>query len=120
MIKGFIVRCGNNVYKAGLPDNGLISLEFVLRSHGSFWRTDGLSIEENKRLCWNSSPLKLGDEIEIELAEFAEASKSLGEIYDSHEEAMTQVYIPSEADRMMLNLEQYYLLEKILKEENLI
>lgn len=33
---------------------------------------------------------------------------------------MTQVYIPSEADRMMLNLEQYYLLEKILKEENLI
>lgn len=120
MVKGFIVKYEDNVCKAGIQGNGFISLEFVLRKYGSFWRTDGLYLEENKRLCWNCNQMNIGDEIEVELAEFIDTSNSLGEIYDSYEEAMKQVYVTSESDQVNQMLEDYYLLKKILMEEKLI
>lgn len=69
-------------------------------------------------MCTNQ--MKISDEIEIEPAEFEDASKASGAYYNSHAEATTQVNIPSESDMEENMLESHYALEKILKEKKQI
>lgn len=119
-MKGLIVKCENNVCKAGVPDNGVGLMVNITRYDGAFWSVGGLRMPGEMHVTWNGGMLKVGDEIEIEFATIDEASPTVAE--ESHKSLLEAASARVDDSPEMWNrkLDTYYRLKKILEDENLI
>lgn len=69
-MKGIIVKWRDTVWKAGTP-NGEVSLMIMQHGYdGGYWNIGGLKMPEEIHITWNGGELKIGDEIEVEFAEY--------------------------------------------------
>ena len=76
-MKGLIIKRGNEVCKAGIPDNGVSFMVNITRYEGAYWNVGGLRVPGDVHVTWNGGTLEVGDEIEVEFAEFDEATLCL-------------------------------------------
>lgn len=119
-MKGLIIKRGENVCKAGIPNNGVGLMVNVTRNDGAFWSVGGLKMPGEIHVTFNGGMLKVGDEIEVEFAEFDEATPPV--IEESHQSLLEAAStedddIPEMWDRI---LDTYYRLKRILEDENII
>ena len=105
--------------KAGIPQCGVGIVANITWHSGLTWTLSGLKMPEEIHLVWNGGMLDIGDVVEVEIAEFDEASTPVAE--DKHcclmEEQSDSV---DESKDLEHKLNLYYRLKKILEDENLI
>ena len=119
-MKGIVVKWGNNVCKAGIPNCG-VSLMVTLHNYdGGYWNIGGLKMPEEIHITWNGGELKIGDEIEVELAELDEVTPPVAEV--SHKSILKKACLLSDDSDDIWNrkLYTYYWLKKKLEEEQII
>lgn len=111
-MKGLIVKCENNVCKAGVPDNGVGLMVNITRYDGAFWSVGGLRMLGEMHVTWNGGMLKVGDEIEVEFATIDEASPTVAE--ESHKSLLEAASARVDDSPEMWNrkLDTYYRLKK--------
>ena len=73
-MKGLIVKYKDKVCKASVPLGGALLTADVTWHSGAYWSVGGLKMPEEVHFIWNSGMLEVGDVIEVEVAEFDEAS----------------------------------------------
>lgn len=118
-MKGLVIKFGGMACKAGIPDNGVSLIVNVTQWDGAFWTVGGFKMPEDVHLTWNGGTLKVGDIIEIEFAEFDEASTPAVE--EKHSCISDKSLIDTGSpDIWKRKLETYYRLKKVLEEENII
>lgn len=110
------MKFGEEVCKAGIPNCGTGLMVNITRYDGAFWNVSGLKMPDEIHVTFNGGMLKVGDEIELEFAEFDEATPSVAEV--SHkallEAAATQV--DDSPEIWTRKLDTYYRMKKILNE----
>ena len=118
-MKGLIVKSKDKTCKAGIPQCGVGIVANITWHSGLTWTLSGLKMPEEIHLVWNGGMLEIGDVVEVEIAEFDEASTPVAE--DKHcclmEEQSDSV---DESKDLEHKLNLYYRLKKILEDENLI
>ena len=62
-MKGLIIKRGNEVCKAGIPDNGVSLMVNITRYEGAYWNVGGLKMPGDVHVTWNGGTLEVGDEI---------------------------------------------------------
>lgn len=119
-MKGLIVKRGDDIYKVGIPDCGVGLMVNVSRYGGAFWGVGGLRMPGEMHVTWNGGMLQVGDEIEVEFAEFDEATPPVAE--ESHQSLLEAAAARTDDDPEIWNrkLDTYYRLKKILEDEHLI
>lgn len=117
-MKGLIIKKGRDVFKAGIPDNGVSFMANILQHDSAFWTLGGVKIPEEIHITWNGGMLNVGDKIEVEFAEFDEITPPIGE--ESHQDMLKQMHRSHNDNRWNYKLEIYYRLKKILEEEHLL
>ena len=118
-MKGFIIKRGNNVYKAGIPNYGVGLMVNIIRNDGVFLSIGGIKMPGEIHVTWNGGMLKVGDEIEVEFAEFDEAT--LPDTEESHKSLLDTIaltHVDDSPDMWNRKLDTYNRLKKMLKEEN--
>ena len=88
-MKGLIIKRGNEVCKAGIPDNGVSLMVNITRYEGAYWNVGGLKMPGDVHVTWNGGTLEVGDEIEVEFAEFDEAT--LPDTEESHKSLLDTI-----------------------------
>lgn len=78
-MKGIIVKYKDIVCKAGIPHCGTLFTADITWHSGAYWSVGGLKMPEEVHFIWNGSILEVGDVIEVEVAEFDEASAPVSE-----------------------------------------
>ena len=119
-MKGIIVKWRDAVWKAGIP-NGGVSLMIMQHGYdGGSWNIGGLKMPEGIHVTWNGGMLEVGDEIEVEFAEFDEATPPVAE--ESHKSLLEAAlsYVDDNPEQWNYKLDTYYRLKKILEDENII
>lgn len=124
-MKGFVVKFNGCVCRAGVP-KGVVSVSTTIRTDGSGNDLDhtiyvgGLKTPENNNLNWFVSDMKAGEEMEVEIAEFDEASLPLKE--ESHEDMIKRIKAirGDNKTEQEYKLERFRELEKILGEKGLL
>ena len=118
-MKGLIVKYKDKVCKASVPLGGALLTADVTWHSGAYWSVGGLEMPEEVHFIWNSGMLEVGDVIEVEVAEFDEASATVWE--EKHccptRTASNDTDNPKEWEH---KLDLYYRLKKVLEDENLI
>ncbi|MDC2163356.1 hypothetical protein [Bacteroides thetaiotaomicron] len=119
-MKGFIIKRGNNVYKAGIPNYGVGLMVNIIRNDGVFLSIGGIKMPGEIHVTWNGGMLKVGDEIEVEFAEFDEATSPVAE--ESHKSLLETAlsHVDDSLEQWNRKLDTYYRLKKILEDENII
>lgn len=119
-MKGLIIKRGNEVCKAGIPDNGVSLMVNITRYEGAYWNVGGLKMPGDVHVTWNGGTLEVGDEIEVEFAEFDEATPPVAE--ESHKSLLeaASVHVDDGSEIWNRKLDTYYRLKKILEDENII
>ena len=118
-MKGIIVKYKDIVCKAGIPHCGTLFTADITWHSGAYWSVGGLKMPEEVHFIWNGSILEVGDVIEVEVAEFDEASAPVSE--EKHSSLMEeQSDSVDESKDLEHKLNLYYRLKKILEDENLI
>ena len=118
-MKGLIIKRGNEVCKAGIPDNGVSLMVNITRYEGAYWNVGGLKMPGDVHVTWNGGTLEVGDEIEVEFAEFDEAT--LPHTEESHKSLLDTIaltHVDDSPDMWNRKLDTYNRLKKMLKEEN--
>ena len=118
-MKGLIIKRGNEVCKAGIPDNGVSLMVHITRYEGAYWNVGGLKMPGDVHVTWNGGTLEVGDEIEVEFAEFDEAT--LPDTEESHKSLLDTIaltHVDDSPDMWNRKLDTYNRLKKMLKEEN--
>lgn len=117
-MKGFVVRHKGKEWKAGVSVEGSLGNEFILQEYESHWNTAGyVALPEAKSVVWNSDVLNVGDDVEIEFAEFNEASKTLNDLYSTDEEIRQHVAPTNHGDYLLMVLNEFRSLERLLGKE---
>lgn len=111
-MRGLIVKFEDKVCKAAIPDSGVSLLATIAHSDDPFW-----SIGEIHQI-WNGGMLKVGDRIEIEFAEFDEASEPVAE--EKHSCCKLNNSADDDPEMWKHKLDSYYELKKVLEEEHII
>ena len=119
-MKGLIIKWRNTTCKVGIPDCGVGLMVNITRFDGAFWCVGGVKLPEEIHMTWNGGKLEVGDEIEIEFAEFDQAGPPVVE--ESHQSILEKasVMVDDNGDVWKRKLDTYYRLKKILEDENLI
>ena len=103
-MKGLLVKSKDKISKAGIPQNGIGLVGNITWHSGA---------------SWDGGLLEVGDVIEVEVAEFDEASAPVWE--EKHccptRTASNNTDNPKEWEH---KLDLYYRLKKVLEDENLI
>ena len=73
-MKGLIVKSKDKTCKAGIPQCGVGIVANITWHSGLTWTLSGLKMPEEIHLVWNGGMLEIGDVVEVEIAEFDEAS----------------------------------------------
>ena len=73
-MKGLIIKLKDTMFKAGIPNYGVSLIVNITRYDGAFWSVGGLRMPGEIHVTWNGGTLEVGDEIEVEFAEFDEAT----------------------------------------------
>ena len=73
-MKGLIIKLKDTMFKAGIPNYGVSLIVNITRYDGAFWSVGGLRMPGEIHVTWNGGMLEVGDEIEVEFAEFDEAT----------------------------------------------
>ena len=77
-MKGLIVKSttwNGETCKIGMPDGGVgIAVNAMERDKYCFWSIGGYNLKEERHWIWKGGELHVGDKIEIEFAEFDEAT----------------------------------------------
>ena len=115
-MKGLIVKYKDKVCKASVPLGGALLTADVTWHSGAYWSVGGLKMPEEVHFIWNGSILEVGDVIEVEVAEFDEASAPVSE--EKHSSLIEKM--SERVEDYSKDLELYYQLKKILEDENLI
>ena len=118
-MKGLLVKNKDKVSKAGIPQNGVGLIANITWHSGASWSVGGLRVSDEMHLVWDGGLLEVGDVIEVEVAEFDEASATVWE--EKHccptRAASDDTDNPKEWEH---KLDLYYRLKKVLEDENLI
>lgn len=116
-MKGLIVKQGDDVCKVGIPDSGVCLMANVTRYDGAFWTVGGVRMPGEIHVTWNGGMLKVGDQIEVEFAEFDEATLPVAE--ESHKSVLEAAAARPQDDPELWNrkLDAYYQVKKILEKE---
>lgn len=118
-MKGLLVKNKDKVSKAGIPQNGIGLAANITWHSGASWSVGGLRVSDEMHLVWDGGMLEVGDVIEVEVAEFDEASATVWE--EKHccptRAASNDTDNPKEWEH---KLDLYYRLKKVLEDENLI
>lgn len=72
-MKGFIIKCsrwGERICRKGVPGQGHTVLIEATWWRGAYWNCSGQVETVGDGWYWNDGPLRVGDELEIEFAEF--------------------------------------------------
>lgn len=119
-MKGLIVKWGNEVCKAGIPDCGVSVIVNVTRYDGAYWSLGGVRMPGEMHVTWNGGTLEVGDELEVEFAEFDEATLPVAE--ESHKALLeaASAQVDDSPELLDRKLDTYYRLKKILEDENLL
>ena len=115
-MKGIIVKYKDIVCKAGIPHCGTLFTADITWHSGAYWSVGGLKMPEEVHFIWNGSILEVGDVIEVEVAEFDEASTPVSE--EKHSSLIEKM--SERVEYYSKDLELYYQLKKMLEDENLI
>ncbi|GCB36509.1 hypothetical protein [Bacteroides faecalis] len=113
-MKGLIVKFEDKVCKAGIPDGGVSLLATIARYNDPFWSIGGLKKPNEIHQIWNGGMLKVGDRIEIEFAEFDEASEPVAE--NTHSCCKLDNSADDDPEMWKHKLDSYYELKKVLEE----
>lgn len=118
-MKGLLVKNKDKISKAGIPQNGVGLVANITWHSGASWSVGGLRVSDEMHLVWDGGMLEVGDVIEVEVAEFDEASAPVWE--EKHccptRTASNDTDNPKEWEH---KLDLYYRLKKVLEDENLI
>ena len=108
------------MFKAGIPNYGVSLIVNITRYDGAFWSVCGLRMPGEIHVTWNGGMLEVGDEIEVEFAEFDEATPPVAE--ESHKSLLEAAlsYVDDNPEQWNYKLDTYYRLKKILEDENII
>lgn len=120
-MKGIIIKKGDTVYKAAIPNCGVSFAININRYDGAYWSAGGLKMPGEIHVTWTTGEtLEVGDEFELEFAEFDEASPTTYE--ESHQSLLNAASDCEEDSPEMWQriLDKYYDMKKILEDENLI
>lgn len=117
-MKGLIVKFEDKVCKAAIPDSGVSLLATIAHSDDPFWNIGGLKMPDEIHQIWNGGILKVGDRIEIEFAEFDEASEPVAE--KKHSCCKLNNSADDDPEMWKHKLDSYYELKKLLEEEHII
>lgn len=99
-----------------MPLGGALLTADVTWHSGAYWSVGGLQMPEEVHFIWNSGMLEVGDVIEVEVAEFDEASVPVAD--KKHISLMKKM--SERVEDYSKDLEFYYRLKKVLEDENLI
>lgn len=113
-MKGLIIKWKGDVCKAGISDNGVSLMINLTRYDGAFWSVGGLKMPEEIHVAWNGGMLEIGDEIEVEFAEFDEPTPHAEE--ESHKSILEKasLSVTDNEDIWNRKLTTYYRLKEIL------
>ena len=78
-MKGLLVKSKDKISKAGIPQNGVGLVGNITWHSGASWSVGGLRVSDEMHLVWDGGMLEVGDVIEVEVAEFDEASAPVWE-----------------------------------------
>lgn len=118
-MKGLLVKSKDKTSKAGIPQNEVGFVGNITWHSGAFWNVSGLRVSDDVHLLWDGGMLEVGDVIEVEVAEFDEASVTVWEekhCCPAHTDS-NDTDNPKEWEH---KLDLYYRLKKVLEDENLI
>lgn len=118
-MKGLLVKSKDKISKAGIPQNGVGLVGNITWYSGASWSVGGLRVSDEMHLVWGGGMLAVGDVIEVEVAEFDEASATVWEekhCCPAHTDS-NDTDNPKEWEH---KLDLYYRLKKVLEDENLI
>lgn len=121
-MKGLIIKWRDVVCKACIPHGGVSLLANITRYDGAFWNVGGLRMPGEIHVTWNGGMLKIGDEIEVEFAEFNENEATPPVAEESHKFLLeaASADVDTSPDMWNRKLDTYYRLKKILEDENII
>ena len=83
-MKGLLVKSKDKISKVGIPQNGVGLVANITWHSGASWSVGGLRVSDEMHLVWDGGLLEVGDVIEVEVAEFDEASKSIAVRHERH------------------------------------
>lgn len=120
-MKGLIVKSitwNGETCKIGMPDGGVgIAVNAMERDKYCFWSIGGYNLKEERHWIWKGGELHVGDKIEIEFAEFDEATPPVLKYPHTCPN-------PQETDdspeNWQFKLKTYQKLKKVLEDEGLI
>ena len=118
-MKGLIIKLKDTMFKAGIPNYGVSLIVNITRYDGAFWSVGGLRMPGEIHVTWNGGMLEVGDEIEVEFAEFDEAT--LPDTEESHKSLLDTIaltHVDDSPDMWNRKLDTYNRLKKMLKDEN--
>ena len=104
-MKGLIIKRGNEVCKAGIPDNGVSLMVNITRYEGAYWNVGGLKMPGDVHVTWN------GGTHEATLPDTEESHKSLLD-------TIALTHVDDSPDMWNRKLDTYNRLKKMLKDEN--
>lgn len=115
-MKGLIVKCKRDIFRAGIPNNEVSLMVNLIQYNVAFWHIGGFNLHENKHITWKEDMLEVGDEIEIQFAEFDNATPILA--MDNNENNLNNIekMVEDIDDYWSRKLKTYYLLKKALGE----
>lgn len=130
-MKGLIVRskiAGREelIQKVAVPDSYVSSMIEITQYEKAHWNVGGTKMPEEILLTWNYGDLRVGDEIEIEVADIDEADPYIYKDTLSFQERNQRIRMMESSkkkDDVLIwqrKLERYYRLKAILEKENLI
>lgn len=116
-MKGLIIKRGDEICKAGIPNCGVGLMVNIIRNDGAFWSVGGVKMPGGIHVTWNGGMLNVGDEIEVEFAEFDEATPPVAE--ESHKSLLetASAHVDDSPEIWNRKLDTYYRLKKILEDE---
>ena len=107
-MKGLIIKLKDTMFKAGIPNYGVSLIVNITRYDGAFWSVGGLRMPGEIHVTWNGGMLEVGDEIEVEFAEFDEATPPVAE--ESHKSLLEAAlsYVDDNPEQWNYKLDTYY------------
>ncbi|MDR0940052.1 MAG: hypothetical protein LBN29_12030 [Mediterranea sp.] len=74
---GFIVKSKNGICRVGIPVESVVDMVANVLAYRQNWILGGMERSGEKHFAWPGGDLEVGDEFEIEIAEFDEASEPI-------------------------------------------
>ena len=127
-MKGFIIKCsrwGERICGKGVPGQGHTVLIEATWWRGAYWNCSGQVETVGDGWYWNDGPLRVGDELEIEFAEFDAPTPPVGILPRTHQQCLCGVYnkycgAQDEAEMRLRMLHDYKQLRWLLEQEGLL